>query len=100
MQCYMPALGRKKACNIKLVIFMQGCWARLPGKAAGQGCRAGLPGKAAGQGCRARLPGKAAGQGCRATLPGKAAGQGCRARRHAMVQYAESMVKLVENAVF
>jgi hypothetical protein len=51
----MPAFGRKKACNIKLVIFMQGCWARLPGKAAGQCCRARMPGKAAGQGGRARL---------------------------------------------
>jgi hypothetical protein len=34
----------------------------------------------------------------------KAAGQGCRARRpakvNAMVQYAESMVKLDNNAVF
>jgi hypothetical protein len=39
---------------------MQGCRARLLGKAAGQGCRARLPGKAAGQGCRARLPGKEA----------------------------------------
>jgi hypothetical protein len=47
-----------------------------------------------GQGCRARLPGKAAGQGCRARLPGKSAGQECRARLHAMVQYAERMVKL------
>jgi trimethylamine:corrinoid methyltransferase-like protein len=55
-----------------------------------------LPGKAAGQGCQARLPGKAVGQGCRARLPGKAAGQGYRAR----LQCAESMVKLVENAVF
>jgi hypothetical protein len=37
-----------------------------------------------------------------AILPGKAAGQGSWARLHAMVQcqYAESMVKLVENAVF
>jgi hypothetical protein len=43
---------------------------------------------------------KAVGQGCRARLPGKAAGQGCRARLHAMVQYAESMVKLDNNAVF
>jgi hypothetical protein len=34
--------------------------------------------------------------GFRARLPGKAAGEGCMAR----VQYAESMVKLVENAVF
>jgi hypothetical protein len=38
-----PAYGRKKACNsagiIQLVIFLQGCRARLPGKAAGQGCR-------------------------------------------------------------
>jgi hypothetical protein len=63
--------------GIKLAIFLQGCRARLPGKAAGQGCRARLPGKAVGQGCQARLPGKAAGQGCRARLPGKA---GCRAR--------------------
>jgi hypothetical protein len=30
----------------------------------------------------------------------KGAGKGCRTRLHAMVQYAESMVKLVENAVF
>jgi hypothetical protein len=29
----------------------------------------------------------------------KAVGQGCRARVHAMVQYAESMVKLAKNAV-
>jgi hypothetical protein len=76
---------------IKLVIFLQDCRARL---------RAGLPGKAAGQGCRARLPGKAARQGCRARQSGKAAGQGGRARLHAMVQYAESMVKLDNNAVF
>jgi hypothetical protein len=39
-------------------------------------------------------------------LPGKAAGQGFRARLlgnagvHAMVQYAESMVKMDNNAVF
>jgi hypothetical protein len=59
-----------------------------------------LAGKVAWQGCRASLPGKAAGQGCRARLPGKAAGQGCRAKVHAMVQYAESMVKLDNNAVF
>jgi hypothetical protein len=62
------------------------------------------------QGCRARLPSKAAEQGCRARLPSKAAEQGCRARQqglawlpgkgHAMVQYAEIMVKLVKNAVF
>jgi hypothetical protein len=52
-----------------------------------------LPGKAAGQGCRARLLGKDARQGCRARLPGKAAGQGYWAMLHAMVQYAESMVK-------
>jgi hypothetical protein len=52
------------------------------------------------KGCRARLPGKAAGQGCRARLPGKAAGQDCRTKVHAMVQYAESMVKLDNNAVF
>jgi hypothetical protein len=45
-----------------------------------QGCRARLPGKAAGQGCRARLPGKAAGQCVVARMPGKNAGQGCRAR--------------------
>jgi hypothetical protein len=64
----------------------------LPCKAAEQACRAKLPGKAAG--------GKAAGQGSRARLPGKAAGQGCRARLHAMVQNAESMVKLENNAVF
>jgi hypothetical protein len=43
---------------------------------------------------------KASGQGCRARLPGKAAGQGCMARVHAMVQYAESMVKLDNNAVW
>jgi hypothetical protein len=48
------------------------------------------------QGCRARLPGKASGQGVRARLLGKAAGQGCMA----MVQYAESMLKLDNNAVF
>jgi hypothetical protein len=66
----MPAYGRKTACKLF--------------------CKAG------GQGCRATLPGKASGQGCRATLPGKAAGQGCRAK----VQYAESMVKLDNNAVF
>jgi hypothetical protein len=35
-------------------------------------------------------------QGCRVRLPGKAAGQGC----NAMVQYAESMVKLENNAEF
>jgi hypothetical protein len=46
-----------------------------------------------GQGCRARLPG---GQGCR---PGKAAGQGMPGKA-ARVQYAESMVKLDNNAVF
>jgi hypothetical protein len=53
----LPAYGRKKACNpaglrpvIKTVIFLQGCRARLPGKAAGQGCRARLLGKADGQG--------------------------------------------------
>jgi hypothetical protein len=37
------------------------------------------------------LPGKAAGQGCQARLPGKAVRQGC---MRAMMQYAESMVKL------
>jgi hypothetical protein len=42
------------------------------------------------EGCRARLPGKGAGQGCRARLPGKG---------DAMVQYTESMVKLVKKAV-
>jgi hypothetical protein len=54
----LPAYGRKKACNpaglrpvIKTVIFLQGCRARLLGKAAEQGCRARLPGKAAWQGC-------------------------------------------------
>jgi hypothetical protein len=52
--------------------------------------------KAAGQ-ARARLPGKRA-QGCRVSAR-KAAGQ-ARASLYAMVQYAESMVKLVENAVF
>jgi hypothetical protein len=77
----------------------QGFLARLPGKAGGQGCRARLPGKAAGQGCWARLPGKAAGQGCRARLPGRAAGQDGRAKVHALVQYAESMVKLDNNAM-
>jgi hypothetical protein len=50
-----------------------------------------LPDKAAGQGCLARLLGKAAGQGCRARLP---------ANVNAMEQYAESMVKLDNNAVF
>jgi hypothetical protein len=35
-------------------------------------------------------------QGCRVRLPGKAGGQGC----NAMVQYAESMVKLENNAAF
>jgi hypothetical protein len=35
-----------------------------------------------------------------ARLPGKAAGQGCRAKVHAMVQYAKSMVKLDNNAVY
>jgi hypothetical protein len=52
-----------------------------------------MPGKDAGQGCRARMPGKAVGQGCRARLIDNA-------RVHAMVQYAESMVKLDNNAVF
>jgi hypothetical protein len=60
----MPAYGRKKLAIMpaysRLYFKLQGCRARLPGKAAGQGCRARLPGKAAGQGCRARLPGKAA----------------------------------------
>jgi hypothetical protein len=37
-------------------------------------------------------------QGFRAKLPGKAAGKGCAV--HAMVQYAESMLKLDNNAVF
>jgi hypothetical protein len=64
MQYCMPAYGRNS-----LQTFLQGWWARLPGKAAGQGCRARLPGKAAGQGCRARL------------------------------QYSESMVKLDNNAL-
>jgi hypothetical protein len=50
------------------------------------------------QGCPARMPGKAAGQGYRAKLPGKAAGQGCGARVHAMVQC--NMLKLNKNAVF
>jgi hypothetical protein len=77
-----PNYGHKKACNSACNIS-----ARLPGKAAGQGCRA-------------RLPGKAAGQGCQARLPGKSAGQGCRPRLHAMVEYAKSMVKLDNNAVF
>jgi hypothetical protein len=79
----LPAYGRKKACNstglrpvIKTVIFLQGCQARLPGKAARQGCQARLPGKAARQGCQARLPGKAARQGCQARMPGKDARQG------------------------
>jgi hypothetical protein len=44
------------------------------------------------QGSRARQPGKASGQGYRARLPGKAACNG--------VQYAESMEKLDNNAVF
>jgi hypothetical protein len=47
----------------------------------------------------ARLAGKAAGQGgqgCQA----KPTVHGCRARLHAMVQNAESMVKLDNNAVF
>jgi hypothetical protein len=93
MQCCMPAYGRKKACNsaglqpvIKLVIFLQGCRASLPCNTAGQGCRARQQDR---QGCRARLMGKAAGQGYRAR-------QGCMA----MVQYAESMVKLEINSVF
>jgi hypothetical protein len=60
------------------------------------GFRARLPGTAAGHGCQARLPGTAAGHGCRARLPGTASRQGCMAR----VQYAESMVKLNNNAVF
>jgi hypothetical protein len=54
----LPAYGRKKACIpaglwpvFKTVIYLQGCRARLPGKAAGQDCRARLPGKAAWQGC-------------------------------------------------
>jgi hypothetical protein len=64
------------------------------GRTAAQSCR----GKAAG----ARLPG----QGCRGKAAGaRLPGQGCRgkaagARLHAMVQYAESMVKLDNNAVF
>jgi hypothetical protein len=87
----MPAYGQLYYnlyyfCRSRLPV--QGCRARLPGKAAGQGCR---PGKIAGQGCRARLPGKAAGQGCRARMLGKA---------DAMVQYAESMMTLDNNAVF
>jgi hypothetical protein len=69
----------------------------LPCNAAGKCCRARLSGKAVGQGCLAKLPGKAAGQGCREMLPGKAAGQG---RARLPGQYTESMVKLVENAVF
>jgi hypothetical protein len=80
---------------ITLVIFLQGCRERLPGKATGQGCRARLPGKTAGQDCRARLPGrlpvKSAGQGCRARLLGKAAGQDCQARLPGKA--AKSMVK-------
>jgi hypothetical protein len=66
----------------------------VAGKAcnAGKGRRARRPGKAAGQGCQARLPSKAAGQG----LPG----QGGRARLLSMVQYAECMMKLDNNAVF
>jgi hypothetical protein len=79
--------------TLRLVILACCMSARLPGKTASQGCGARLPGKAAGQGCRARLPGKPAGQGCRTKLPGKAAGQCCRA----MLQYAESMVKLDSN---
>jgi hypothetical protein len=88
----MPAYGRKKSlqfCRPAYSRFLKVC-----------NFSARIPGKAAGQGCRARLPGKAAGQGCRARLPDKTTGQGCRAKLHAMVQYAESMVKLDENAVF
>jgi hypothetical protein len=68
-----PAYGRKKIWQlyrsklwpvINFLTFLQGCRAKLSGKAAGQGCRAKLPGKAAGQGCRARLPGRAVGVGC------------------------------------
>jgi hypothetical protein len=81
--CQPTAVKQLANCRptvIKLVLFLQGCRARLTGKADGQGYRARLTGKADGQGYRTRLPGKAAGQGCRARLPGKAAGQGCRAR--------------------
>jgi hypothetical protein len=74
---------------IKLLIFLQGCRAKLQGRAARQGYRARLQGNC-----------KAAGQGFRVRLLGKAAGQGCMAMVHAMVQYAESMVKLDNNAVF
>jgi hypothetical protein len=50
--------GHNKPCNsaglrpvIKLVLFLQGCRARLTGKTAGQGCRAKLPVMAAIQWC-------------------------------------------------
>jgi hypothetical protein len=114
-QAKLPGKSAGQVCRASLPGKSAGqvCRASLPGKFAGQVCRSSLPGKTAvktaGQGCRARLPGKAAGQGCRARLPGKAAGLGCRARLTgkaagqgcmAMVEYAESMVKLVENAVF
>jgi hypothetical protein len=60
-------------------------------------CLDSSPHKAVGQ-LRARLPGKLT-QGCWASAR-KAAGQ-ARARLYAMVQkYAESMVKLDNNAVF
>jgi hypothetical protein len=102
-----PGKAARQGCQARLPgkAARQGCQARLPGKAAAwQGCQVRLPGKAARQGCQARLPGKAARHGCQARLPGKAAGQGCRARLlgkgAAMVQCAESMVKLVKNAVF
>jgi hypothetical protein len=104
--------------------------ARLPGKADGKGCRERLPGKAGRQGYRARLPGKGyratqASPYCHITslnlfglvwtaarthsvepvrtcLDSRArkAARQARTRLHAMVQYAESMVKLVKNAVF
>jgi hypothetical protein len=48
----------------------------------------------------AGLAGKAALQGCIARVHCKGALQGCIARVHAMVQYAKSMVKLDNNAVF
>jgi hypothetical protein len=70
----MPAYDRKAACKLF--------------------CMAG------GQGCLARLAGKAGNQGWQARLPGKDAGQGGRSRLHAMVQYAESMVKLDNNVFY
>jgi hypothetical protein len=58
MECCKPAVKKLAILPvIKLAMFLQGCWARLPGKAVGYGC-------------------------------------------NAMVQYAESMVKLENNAAF